>query len=115
MGLYSYSDGAPNQLVLDAGAVSSASTGDKELVIAADVPAGAYAWVALSDGAPSINFHDVLYDGRIGDLGQSAPTLSGAAVEGFQYIAATYGALPAEFGMPSYAAALIEPHIWLRK
>lgn len=54
LGIYSDTNGVPNALLLDAGTVSSASTGGKTIAISQSLPAGWYWLVGVGNGTPTL-------------------------------------------------------------
>jgi hypothetical protein len=113
MGIYA-DDGsvAPGALILDSGAISTASTGVKEVTINNTLGPGALIWLALvADGAPTIRAVAVgaqssVFLGLASDLG----TAWGSHL----YRAFSYAALPNPFGSPTIGTSTI-PGIFLRK
>lgn len=103
-------DGAPGTLLLDAGTVSTGTTGIKEITISQTLQPGYYWAVVVGDATPTIRgLGQNAFD--IGILGVSAPaTVDAAITKSFSY-AALSGASP--FGTPTFATS--NPSmIWLR-
>ncbi len=110
LGIYSWSDGAPAARVLDAGTVSVASTGIKEVVISQTLGAGMYGLALVGDGAPTI---------RANSVASVAAFATGTATPGVADYrmsrAFTYAALPDPWGTPAYGAGSVDiPAIYLR-
>ncbi len=108
LGIYSDTNGVPNALVLDAGTVSVASTGQKNITISQSLSAGVYwlAFLAQSGGtsifaAPAAGVNNIL-----GMSDSSTPI--GALRRSF-----TYGALPNPFGTAPTAIGSVSPWIVL--
>jgi hypothetical protein len=101
LGLYENgADGLPGDLIVDGGAVSVATTGQKSVTVAQSLPRDRY-WVAgVSDGAPVIPHYAANSGGR---FVRGGTTLAdGTGNRGYTVtMAHTYGALPATFGTPS--------------
>lgn len=111
LGIYTNSGGAPGTLVLDAGAVSIASNGEKTITISQSLTAGWY-WLAYEqDNATP----------QIGGLAQAdmkpimgSSDAQGATAYKYAYVAHTYGALPSTFGTPTWETSNSAPCISLR-
>jgi hypothetical protein len=94
LGIYSDTNGAPDALVVDAGTVSSATTGGKSITINQALTAGWY-WLALvSNGTPTV---------RAINVGSSSYTMLGftsatdTTTHGAWSVAFTYASLPNPF------------------
>ncbi len=115
--------GIPTSLVLDAGTVSTGTTGAKEITISQAITAGAYALVAVFDAAPTMNALGRGTDAASGhpSLWGSAGVFGGAEYPYNQYKAFAYAALENPFtGTPTYNTTGLSgnladtPYIWLR-
>lgn len=96
LGIYADSGGAPGALVVDAGNVSSASTGGKEINIAQTLARGWYWLAAVSDDAPTLRgFSNLISQAFFPWLGFSSGGnfTNHAGVS----VARPYGALPNPF------------------
>ncbi len=109
LGIYNWADGVPSTLVLDCGTVSTSSTGDKEITISQSLTAGVYALAVVFDAAPSVAVANErnLINYLVGDVSSTGNNV-------FQYMAHTYGALPASFSAPTYTGTA-SPVLWMRK
>lgn len=110
LGIYGWNNGLPGARVLDAGVVSVASTGVKEIVISQALPAGMHALALVCDGAPVLRANDLTPTAAFA-IGTATPgTADYRMSRGF-----TYGALPDPWGTPSYGAgSVMLPSIYLR-
>lgn len=110
LGIYTWADGVPTGRVLDAGTVSVATTGIKEIAISQALNAGMYGLTLVSDGAPTIRANDLAPMATFA-IGTATPgTADYRLTRGF-----TYGALPDPWGTPSYGAGSVTlPAIYLR-
>lgn len=111
LGIYNFADGVPTTLVLDAGTVSTSSTGEQEITISETLSAGVYALCAIFDATPSIvgaaaSLQMVRY--FYGD-----DTVAGDIVGVYETRA--YGVLPATFSLSGNLGAADDIYIWLRK
>lgn len=114
LGIYNFSNGLPTTLVLDAGSISVASLGEKEIVISQSLTAGIYALAvnfsattsaqtADADGTGVTNYFLGFLNGLTG-TGQMSARMSSA-----------FGAMPASFTLSSYGTSSQTPIVWLRK
>jgi hypothetical protein len=115
MGIYRNSESLglyPDQLVLDSGEVSIASTGVKSVTINQQLTAGLYWLVIVSNGVPVVRGCAIL--GITPLLGYtSALGAEGAAVG--LYVSFTYAALPTTFpSTPTKIVALPIPAVFVR-
>lgn len=110
LGIYSLASGNATSLVLDAGTVSAATTGQKDAAVSLSLPAGWYAFASTASGAGvaltglsanTIDFPFIGYSSvqTYGSLGKSG---------GF-----TYGSLPSTAPSP-YSGASNVPIIWFK-
>lgn len=115
LGIYSSSNGRPGSLLLDAGTVSTATTGEKEVTISQALPAGTYFLGAVFDNTPIVR--------AVASTGPVMSALIGAtdpdnttALAGF-YVAHAFGALPSTFGSVTNVTGGGGgvPAIWVRK
>jgi hypothetical protein len=108
IGIYADSGGVPGTLVLDAGNVTGASTGGKEINIAQTLARGWYWLAAVSDSTPSLRS----YQGSdmFPWLGEPAGGWKGAY--GGMSVSRAYGALPNPFTAGSVLAPV--PRVLLR-
>lgn len=111
LGIYNASSGLPTSLVLDAGTVSTGTTGSKEITISQSLSAGAYFLVAVFDATP------IVYDAAVSN--QMSQQIFGAISDGTQagsvYVAFTYGALTDPYAAGAVTYATANPvAIWLR-
>lgn len=121
LGIYNMANGVPTTLIVDAGTVSTATNGEKEITISETLAAGCYALVAVLD-----TDHNLVYATSSGSsftTGSIAagfwgnPNTSGSNENLFTTQAFPYAALPGTFsGSLTYADATngIAPAIWLR-
>lgn len=117
LGIYYYSSGKPDVLLLDAGTVSTSSTGDKEITISQTLSPGLYSLVILLDATPTL---------LSTSFAASAGGLFGQGTVGTPtqqlFATFTYAALPATLtfgsgGIGAYTRANgsnITPALWLR-
>lgn len=112
LGVYRFQKGAPTDLILDVGTISTGSTGTVETSInggnGLTLTTGMYALAIVSNATPTIyaSGASVL---NVNSIGVGLPGTADVQMSrGF-----TYGALPSTFGTPTYSAALL-PNIWLR-
>jgi len=109
-GIYKDVNGVPSTLILDAGTVSSATIGEKEVTISQSLDAGIYWLVVAMQGGAS--------DGNITwasvNSWETMGMTSATAQDGTYFIAAA-GALPSSFGTGTYGGGGFAPHIWMRK
>ena len=117
LGIYNASSGVPGSLVVDAGTVSTASTGIKEATISTTLMPGPYFLGVVFDNTPTVVAGGTflyLWGGYLGfeDIG------AGAGYPGPAYVAHTFGALPNPFGTATRVADIsansIIPTIALR-
>lgn len=113
MGVYSWSNGYPGSLVIDAGAVSTATATAKPVTISqALTPGERYFACVVFDAAPTVRALTV--NQADPDLGY--PSTLGAAMQTGFYAAFTYGTLPGTFpaGPPTMITGATFPAIWGR-
>ena len=110
LGIYADSAGVPGDLILDAGNVSGASTGGKEININQTLARGWYWLAAVSDNTPTLR----TYQGSsmFGWLG--ATTGVDTTYYGGMSVAQGYGALPTPFTAGAVLTATGVPRIMLR-
>ena len=72
LGIYTDTNGAPNALVLDAGTISAATTGGKQIVISQVLSPGWYWLAGVSDGTPGVRAN--AGSGAVSILGFSSGT-----------------------------------------
>ncbi len=110
LGIYGWSNGLPGARLLDAGVVSAAPAGIKEIAISQALNAGMYALALVSDGAPVLRANDVSPMAAFA-IGTATPGAADYRLSrGF-----AYGALPDPWGTPSYGAGTtVLPAIYLR-
>jgi hypothetical protein len=110
LGIYEDSAGVPGNLILDAGNVSGASTGGKEININQTLARGWYWLAAVSDSTPTLR----TYQGSsmFGWLGATSGT--DTAYYGGMSVAQAYGALPTPFTAGAVLTATGVPRIMLR-
>jgi hypothetical protein len=112
LGVYrSGGDGGPVSLALDAGAISTGTTGVKEITISQQLEPGLYFLAIVTDNASTINWHASDPGWFTMMLGATTAT---AVNELSMYVIQAYGALPATYGTPVLLASTYEPHVWLR-
>jgi hypothetical protein len=112
LGIYkSGSNGGPTTLILDAGAISTGTTGVKEITISQQLEPGLYFLAIVTDNTCTINWHE-------SDAGwftmMYGATTATAVNELCMYVIQAYGALPSTYGTPVLLASTFEPHVWLR-
>ena len=117
LGIYNVEDGVVSTLVLDAGTVSTATGGDKEITISQTLSAGLYLLVAVSDGTPELTAYVNNSSGfstraLVAHIfgGNTSGNVSAPINASF-----TYGALAASFPTPTATEYNEQPRIWLRK
>lgn len=113
LGIYRWVEGAPGDLIIDCGTISTAAVGDFEVSINAGagitLTDGMYALAMVSDSAPAVYGSSNGFGSLVGIAGITAPGVADTQISK----AFTYGALPASFGAVTYAAALV-PSLWMR-
>lgn len=114
LGIYRAQNGAPSDLIIDAGTVATTTTGAKEITINTRLDSGTYFIAANFNIACSVNFHSGAAAQRTAMYGQSTPTTTGAGLENATYIAAAFAAFPSTGVAPVFAATQAEPHLWFR-
>ena len=110
LGLYNMANGYPTTLLLDAGTVSTATTGVKEIVISQNLNAGLYALAMVADATPTLS-------GGTNHIGISsmlfgAPGGSNDPTMAYTYVF-TYAALPANYAAGASGSSVF-PRIFLR-
>lgn len=109
-GIYKDNAGVPGALILDAGTVSSATTGAKEVTISQSLDPGIY-WLAVAmQGGAS--------DGNITFASVNAWNTQGmgsATAQDGTYFVAASGALPNPFGSGTFGGGGFAPFMWMRK
>jgi len=111
LGIYNFVDGVPTTLVLDAGTVSTGSTGEKEATISQALSQGVYALVAIFDATPTLT-------GLAADTGMVGGIIGGESYSQIDhgiYETRSYGALPSSFTVSGRVAGSESFLIWLRK
>lgn len=93
MGIYTDSSGVPNTLVLDAGTISTTTTGAKTITISQSLSAGWYWLAGVGDGTPGVRAASQTT--ALGSMGFTSGTDTTYHV-GFS-VAFTYAALPTPF------------------
>jgi hypothetical protein len=115
LGIYSDTDGLPDALVVDAGEISFASTGELPKTISEALTAGTWYWLVIgfnsNAGAAEIRAADSPSELPFGNF-VCGSTGTNANRPGYSK-AFTYGALPASFGEPDGTIDTV-PYIWLR-
>lgn len=106
LGVYNWANGLPTTLLLDAGAVSDASTGYKEITgLGLTLNPGLYGLAFLPDGAVTVRVTAASGNPFLAQLALGASG-SDLASELTLSVAQSYGALPSNFpASPSYLAA----------
>ena len=115
LGIYNMgSDGLPSGLLLDAGTVSTGTTGEKEVAISQALFPGWYFLAIVTDNAIAqlrcINGYSS------GSFLSGAPAANTLTTGYAPYVAHTYGTLPSLFGSPTYYALSGGgfPSLWVR-
>ena len=119
LGIYNLVNGIPTSLVLDAGTVSTGTTGSKEVVISQALSNGWYALAVVFDATPQV------YTGQSAtselEISNLLSTLIGGAAsvgsapKFFGYMNHTYGALPSTFTVDTETDdANTSPRLWMR-
>lgn len=110
LGIYNFENGVATTLVLDAGTVSTATTGDKEVIISQELPPGIYCVAVIFDATPTVGESAVDY------LTQSYLIGGGASTSGItgHYETRSYGALPATFSETDGLSNAVSLFIWMR-
>lgn len=114
LGIYRAKGGVPEALMIDAGAISVSTAGDKEITIAQSLESGTYFLAVNFSVACSVNWHSGMQAWRQGMFGSSTSSLSGAAQECGGFYGYAFGAFPAVANVMSYNPQQAEPHIWFR-
>lgn len=111
LGIYNSSGGQPGTLVLDAGTVSTGTTGDKEITISQALTAGPYFFAFLgSSTTGSVRCYSAT--SVVNVFGTDTSTTHGSWM---WRSSVTYGALPADESAQSYTVANgAMPILWLR-
>lgn len=117
LGIYRAIDGVASNLVLDAGTVSLATTGDKELTISQQLEAGDYFLAVLSNATTAqITWSLVNIAMRAWRYGLVGSDTADGAADLLMIAGFTYGALPATCPAVTFVGSTaVEPRIWLRK
>lgn len=117
LGIYRAVDGAPSNLVLDAGAVSLATTGEKEVTISQSLEAGEYFLAVLSNATSAqITWSLVNIPMRVWRYGLVGSDTADGAADLLMVAGLSYGALPGTCPAVTYVGSTaIEPRVWLRK
>lgn len=92
-------------LVLDAGAVATGTTGDKEIIISQALDAGTYWLGFVQTGGASF-----LYANAARGINRSASNNTAGSV----YVAMTYGTFAASYTIGAGAGYAPMPHLWVR-
>lgn len=114
LGIYSNANGIPTTKLLDAGTVSIASTGEKEITISQDLAPGWY-WLAfIPDGACAVVADSGANTSSLTRYGMGAAT-STNGVDTFAHEAGAGSTLPATAGTLVFeTGTAVIPRIWLR-
>jgi len=99
MGLYADNQGNPGSLLLDAGAVDTATAGLLELTLSQPLVAGVYWLAVVFSAAPTVNAHT----GAGGAMGRDSASVTSVPIAGY-YRGFTYAALPADESGQVYTA-----------
>jgi len=111
LGIYEDINAYPGKLLLDAGTVSTSSTGVKSIAISHLVSPGRKWLVLVSSGTPTLRSFAVA--SLVNSLGYGS-ALGTAAIQGF-YVSYTYATLPLVFpGNPTLITAVPIPAVFLR-
>lgn len=116
LGIYNSSSGAPSSLLLDAGTVSAATTGEKEITISQAMTPGWY-WLAMvtDDTAVWVTAENGASSGDTVRVNLGVATGAGNGVV-YVFHAFTYGSLPSSASsLSDMTGASNPPRIWLRK
>lgn len=115
LGVYNSENGVPTDLVADLGTVDTSTSGEKEITISQNLPAGAYALAVIFSGTPEMYFAQQDNEMTTYLLGCSAS--QGATDTTGVYRAQTYGALPDPFGgsLTYMNSQALMPGIYFRK
>ena len=113
LGIYNVENGVPTSLVLDAGTVSTGTTGEKEITISQALEPGVYCLAVILDAAPSLyrsfSQNQVAANALYGQDNTFATYYSFNTSQ-------TYGALPSTHPTPTVNTTLSNvPAVWLRK
>jgi len=117
LGVYKMgADGVPTTLVLDAGTVSTASTGERNITISLTLEAGAYQLAYQNTGGASGATVSCLAfaSSYLAEIYGLSAGLASTAGEDWMYISNT-GALPTPFGTPSRLLVGAIPAVYLKK
>lgn len=112
LGIYSNNSGVPGTLLLDAGVITTNTTGDREITISQSLTPGWY-WLALvADQAIEINADDSSYICRVMAVDGVGGTVNAPM---YYYYAQSYGALPSSHGtFIAQGGTSHVPRVWLR-
>jgi hypothetical protein len=115
LGIYNMDgDALPSTLLVDAGAVSMAASGEKEIAISTMLAAGWYYLAAIFDNA-SANVSSIGATGAGSFVYGGAAASSDVVTAWAPQIAQAFGALPASFGAATFAnMTAAHPLIWVR-
>jgi hypothetical protein len=117
LGIYNMdSDALPSTLVLDAGTVTTTSTGEKEISISQALAAGWYFLGVVFDAGGAVSETRGIGTASNGSFiygGSSAATLGTSVAP---YVSHTYGALPSSFGTATLSTmtGASYPALWVR-
>lgn len=117
LGIYNMdSDALPSSLVLDAGTVSMATTGDKEISISQALAPGWYALACIFNNATAqVCYIDGTGAGPFVMGSVASPSAGSGFMEYAPYVDRAYGALPATFGTATLATiTTAHPAVWMR-
>lgn len=113
LGIYNFVNGLPTTLVLDAGTVSVATSGEKEIAISQLLPAGMYALGIIFSATTSVSIVDADCSGVTNYFIGSSNGLMGSTTCGVA-MSTSFGALPATFTFSSYTSSTGTPVIYVR-
>lgn len=121
LGMYENVDGVPGNIIQDAGTVSAATTGNKEIIIDW-TSTGAFVWLVclLSSSVSLITLSDLNLNGIMGrqQVGVEQQNIAfwSITVEKVSHLRAdySYGALPQTFPTVDDFSKEAAPYIWLR-
>ena len=112
LGIYENNNGVPGTLLLDAGAISTGATGDREITISQSLSPGWY-WLAMvADAATEVAADDSALVSRFLP-GEGVGGTTGSPL--YYYYAHTYGALPtSHLTFVAQSGTGHVPRVWLR-
>lgn len=116
LGIYNIdSDGNPSTLLLDAGTVSTAASGEKEIAISQSLVTGWYFLAVVADNSTA-TFRSISATSASSFIFGGVASANDIASSYGLYAAHAYAALPTPFGSPTFAlmSSNAFPNLWVR-